>query len=461
MTFWPLHQSLLGRGIFPQDYVKQEFDYIRSALAPVKRDLYLSMERKGRIVPLDENFRVQVTKGLLAWEEKMKFVGAIDAMGIAAALVKHVDKLTAEFKSILVDEVQDFGTLELSIIRKLAEKGENDLFLCGDVAQSVYTKVHSLSDAQILVESRHVRLNQNYRNSRQILTAAHHILQSNYDSQSKDLVDLEIINPEYANFSSPKPLVLSADSLEDELNHAKGYCDAICLADARAKLCIAFAGFTLRGIEKIGEQLNLPVLRGDTTLNSGQIFLSDLEQTKGFEFDRVVILNCTENIIPHPGLPSEEAYRDLCKLYVAMTRAKYELVVSHHGRVSKFVNPALDHFTVANWNDGYSEPAMLPNMSWPDPSIITKGSDKNLNVNAIEFLRSVEAVGLPVNVQQKLIDCVTGSVLFSNFNKRSRQKTWRTIGEFMTAMDTAINRGAVTLSDEAWKILKQHLEWHQ
>ena len=45
----------------------------------------------------------------------------------------------------MVDEAQDFGTAELTIIRKLTQPKENDIFLCGDAAQQVNPKAEFLT----------------------------------------------------------------------------------------------------------------------------------------------------------------------------------------------------------------------------------------------------------------------------------------------------------------------------
>src|SRR5699024_3395650 len=99
--------------------------------------------------------------------------------GLAARLHKYIDKLEAKYRCILVDELQDFGTMELSILRKLVPKDENDMFLCGDIAQQVHTKHHKITHAGINVIGRSKKIKQNYRNSREILKAAYETLRSN------------------------------------------------------------------------------------------------------------------------------------------------------------------------------------------------------------------------------------------------------------------------------------------
>ena len=238
----------------------------------------------------------------------------------------------------------------------------------------------------------------------------------------------------------------------EELSFALGYCKEVISSDGRAKLCIAISGYNQRGIDVLGEQLSLPVLCGSTNLGDGQIFLSDLEQTKGFEFDRMVVLNCCANAIPHPDLPKEECFRDLCRLYVAMTRAKSELVVSFHGNLSDFIDASSDYFISGNWED-YADLHEVAVSELPAPSVRLKLAVSRLDVTGIEFLRTPEAVGLPVNAQQKILERVTGNLAFTNINKSKKQKTWRNLDEFLGDMVRPLNRTSVFLSDEAWSAL--------
>ncbi len=145
-------------------------------------------------------------------------VGAVDDLGIVTALNKHIKKLKPHFHHTLVDEVQDLGTLELEIIRKLTFSGADDLFLCGDAAQSVQTKHADFKSAGINISSKNsISLKQNYRNSSQILSAAYDVLTKSFEKIPSGTVDIEILPPEYANFSSPNPALLKAKSVKDEL----------------------------------------------------------------------------------------------------------------------------------------------------------------------------------------------------------------------------------------------------
>jgi hypothetical protein len=422
---FPVHQSLLSQGIFPKDYLKQEFDYIRSALPRERRQEYLSMEREGRTVKFERRFREMILAGLSAWEDKMQFVGVVDYLGLSAALHKHLARIRPEFRCILVDEVQDFGTIELEIIRKLATEREDDIFLCGDVAQQVYTKHHVPSAAGMNIIGRSQSIRRNYRNSREILEAAHQVLKTNIPDAIKGNRDYEILEPEFANFSTPRPLLLSASCVEEEFTCAYGYLRSQDDAPSR-KTCIALCGYSLRDVKEIGETLKVPVLDGTTNIDSAGLFLSDLEQSKGFEFDSMCVVNCNHGIIPDPNLPEEESYRELFKLYVAMTRAKRELIVSHSRNRSSFFENCEDKFIQSTWAE-HAPGQAIPNFRLPASTNRRTEElyqhENYMGLTGKEFLYTKKAVGVPIELQNKLLEHITGI----DKTSEGKQVEWRDI----------------------------------
>ena len=144
-----IHKILNSHGINAESYIREEFDWIRSAIPPSDRQLYLDIARTGRKFPLQNDIRQEILIGLSGWEKKMRDVGIVDYLGLANEVHSFIDKISPTYDHVLVDESQDFGTTELSIIHKITKSGINDLFLCGDIAQSVLPKKRSLSDANI------------------------------------------------------------------------------------------------------------------------------------------------------------------------------------------------------------------------------------------------------------------------------------------------------------------------
>lgn len=451
-------RTLLARRVLPQDYLRQELDYVRSAFAQSDRRAYLSMEREGRVVALEGRYREMILEGLVGWERKMGAVGAIDDLGIVTALCAHLDELTPEFDHVLVDEMQDLGTLELRIIRRLTREGTNDLFLCGDAAQTVHTKYLNMKDAGIdLPSARWIKLNQNYRNSRQILTAAYEVLMRSFDTIPRGTVNLEILQPEFANFTSAKPLLLSAASMDEEFAMALSYSRENIAEAPNHKVCIALCGYSQAAVEQLAANLALPALCGNTDLSAQSLFLSDLEQTKGFEFDLMVVLNCGNQVIPHPDLPEHESFRELFKLYVALTRAKTELVVSYHKELSRFVEAGKECFNNAYWHEHVDHPSDLTGIVWPSPTLRQTGNVVNWAVTGREFLRMREAVGLSQVVQDEILQHVTGIARTeSSVGGRRKQTEWAKFSVFFDDMESPLVRSGI-LSNEAWQELSNRL----
>lgn len=446
-------QTLNIRGIYASDYLRQEIDFIRSGFMPGDRDKYLEIIRDGRIVPLIKRDRLYLLNGLANWERKMEAVGAIDDMGIVTALSKHIETLKPEYRCALVDEVQDLGTLELSILRKLTKIGENDLFLSGDAAQTIYTKFSKLEDAGIFLSSRPINLKQNYRNSRQILKSAYVVLTKSLDSIPKCALHLEVLPPEYASFSSPNPLLLKANSIVEEFCYAINYLKDLALSvEKNQRFCVVICGYSQSSIEILGKTQKLPVLSAKIDVRDHQIFISDLEQTKGFEFDTVVIINCTSTIIPHPMLPIEESFRDLSRLYVAMTRAKTQLLISYHGNPSKFIEVARDTFTEGDFSE-HVENIIIDDVNFPHSAIPELKNPEVLKYSGKSFLKSPDAVGLSRSVQDAILKSVTGKNLISGSSHK--QLEWEDFGSFFSSMQNRRYRTQV-ISEEAWQLLNKH-----
>lgn len=399
------HQLLLARSIYPQEYMKQEFDWVRSFLSKENRNDYINVLRENRAVQFLETEREKILEGLDGWEKKMRAVGAIDYLGLTNELYHFIDKIESRYRCILVDEIQDFGTLELSIIRKLIEKQENDLFLCGDIAQQVYNKHHQIKVAGItILPDAYLKILKNYRNSREILTASYEVFKNNVDESKYKSDDFEILNPEYANFSSPRPFLRKGNSLTDEFNASLQYLNEN--LEDKEKGCIAICDYSIFEIESLAEKFGLPVLNGSTEIGDDKIYLSDLNQTKGFEFDRMIILNVSKGIFPNPMFPAEEINREISKFYVAMTRAKKELTISYSKSMSQIFDKCKEFFYEDEWiGHVTSVPAQDP---LPLKGKLNLPKSQSSKMTGKMFLYHRKAVGVSRELQNKILDLVTG-----------------------------------------------------
>jgi hypothetical protein len=431
-VFHTVHDSLLARGWSAERYLREEVDWLRSALKPRDRAAYIDIDRKGRTVQVSKAFRQLILVGTAGWEEKMDVVGVTDALGLAQAVARNLGNVRPTYRCALVDEVQDFGNVELEIVRAVVPPGENDLFLCGDAAQAVTSKHQSLAAIGVKIpSSRARRLSQNYRNSRDVLDAAHEVLLQNITPELIDREDFEVLDPEYSTYTAATPLLLSAKGVEDEIKGAFAVAKEKVAETPNAKVCVAVCGYTLVELTRFGKSIGIQTLDGSISLDDGAIFLSDLEQTKGFEFDMVCVINCSAGILPDRAGPEEERFRDLARLYVAMTRAKTDLVVSWSGAESPFFADVGDKMLRAAWTD-YVSLGSAPSYGVPErlESYRFEARRKPWRLmTGDEFLFTDDAIGVSVELSSKLRGLVDGVGL----KRRHESLKWRSMGDAVDA----------------------------
>jgi hypothetical protein len=181
----------------------------------------------------------------------------------------------------------------------------------------------------------------------------------------------------------------------------------------------------------IGEELALPVLDGNVSINDNKIFLSDLEQTKGFEFDVVCVLNCNRGIMPNPLFPEDEWYRQICKFYVSMTRAKLSLIISYSSELSPLLDKSRAYFQEAEWKD-HEPNREIEDFRMPSPLVLRQEKNESfLRMTGEEFLYTRKAVGISRELMEKLSILITGR----SVSRNSRPTQWRNIGDALNERD--------------------------
>jgi len=240
---------------------------------------------------------------------------------------------------VLADEVQDFSTLELRMLRQLVadSAGRNSIFLVGDLNQKVFSKHHRRGQAGYNFRGNADILKKSYRNTRQILQAAYCLPQMFPPPTG-------FCDPELSAYKGESPVALACTpedhviTILDQLRVRRGNRLAVVSenVDLLKEIRTKVAKWGLRCHELFRVE-DMDVWRQQQNVLEADLVFSRLEAVKGFEFDTVIVADLSEGIIPHPGTPQAEYWREAAIVYAALTRARDELILTYVGEPSLFL----------------------------------------------------------------------------------------------------------------------------
>ncbi|MEZ4224703.1 MAG: 3'-5' exonuclease [Polyangiaceae bacterium] len=234
------------------------------------------------------------------------------------------------YKHVIIDEGQDFSPVMLQSL-SAAIPADGSLTFFGDMAQQIYGHKISWRSAGLNVASVW-KFEENYRNSKQIAQLALAIARSPFYRGVADLIE-----PKSARADGPLPALVGFSSEETEMRFVEG------LAQQYAKKGTVAVLFRDRDLEK---RLRIPATRLHRELGtwpSGPgVFYGTYHAAKGLEFDAVIVPFSSAARLPHPpdveAFGADDAAASNAKLlYVAVTRAKSDLVLTHTGAPSALV----------------------------------------------------------------------------------------------------------------------------
>lgn len=345
--------AIRGRGEYDvKAYLRDEFTLIRSALSRSERNKpgngnsYYEFNREGRAIGLPEPVRKNILRMLRRYEEYMLAGAMMDELALSQVIQPARIKLRnlpdeLRRRCLLVDEFQDFSTIELSLLKQIPSEATNGLFLAGDTVQKVMVKDFNLPKAAL--DRNYVRtrtITKNYRNSRQILQAAHALVKHYGAVAAKHDGTIEVLDPDLAVRETAPPLAIKARVPIDAAWRIAA--DWVKESDREAwSVCIVTANSSLVPPKEILEQrpaeINAERLSGDYILRRSNMVVGTLAEVKGFEFSLIIILGCERKSVPDPSVPEEEHWRDALRFYVAMTRGRDQVALVYDGETSPFL----------------------------------------------------------------------------------------------------------------------------
>ena len=317
---------------------------------------YLRAPRIGRGRRLDRRARKFVWPVFAEYRALLGSKGfreAEDAYRDARALLESSPDMLP-YKSVIVDEAQDFGAEAFRLIREIVSvsNGEgpvNDMFIVGDTRQRIYGRRVVLGQCGIEIRGRGRRLRINYRTTEETRSWASSIL------EGRDFDDLDEGIDEQKGYRSlmngPPPEVAGFENLQGEIGFLTSRLNKlldegavaadICIVARTEKVLEQYKG----AVEAAGFE-TFRIRRTDSRKQPG-VRLATMHRVKGIEFDHIFIVGVQDGVLPNThvmrGCDNEVSRKakelgERSLLYVAATRAKRSVFVTYSGRPSVFLN---------------------------------------------------------------------------------------------------------------------------
>lgn len=347
----PQEAELLTPGVLKAEYR----DVILAQEITTKKE-YLRAPRKGRGVPMNWFQRSRVWEAVEAFRRKLDAEGqttftALVARAAAVLADPAARERVETYDSVVVDEAQDLHATHWLLLRRLVDKGPDDLFLCEDAHQRIYGQRLTLSRFGIDIVGRSRKLTLNYRTTRENLRFALAVLGT---ESVRDLEDNEEDRTGYrSRLSGPEPVVREARTSSAELDLvAETVAGWLTEAEATrpALDAIGVLARTRKHCEELTHRLReagvpTEMLTADDRPGNPAVRVATMHRAKGTEFARVVVAGASDDVLPQrqlldtapEGERADIEARERLLLYVALTRARDQILVTWHGTPSRFL----------------------------------------------------------------------------------------------------------------------------
>jgi hypothetical protein len=337
-----------GATKFSASFLRSEFETVVDPSGITTWEQYKSASRANRGTPLGARQK------LIIWgvfENLLQLLAKENLNTWNSLCYQAAQSAGPIYDHVIADEVQDFGPAELRLVRALAALGKNDILLCGDAGQRIYKSRTSLLSCGLDVRGRSTQLKINYRTTQQIRRFADALFavteaDADGDPLTRDAVSI---------LNGPVPRVAAFGSIADEVSGLAEWLESR-LSEGVKPNEIAIFGRTEAVLHDRAEPaleeagLKGQLLNDDDPGDEGHISLGTMHRAKGLEFKAVAIVGCDVGLLPlrsvldtftdavERGLFVEQE-RNL--LYVALTRAREQVFLSHAARPSEFLNGCL------------------------------------------------------------------------------------------------------------------------
>jgi hypothetical protein len=242
---------------------------------------------------------------------------------------------SAQYDAVLIDEGHDFKPEWFKLVVQMIHPDTNSLLVLYDDAQSIYNAKKKLrfsfSSVGVQAQGRTTILKLNYRNTAEILSVARAFADELLSPNDTEEDQAPTVQPMSTGRHGPKPLLIKLPTIKDEVEFlAKKLLEASRTGMPWYDMAIVYRhiGIGYKLVDALTRK-GIPFQWQQDKKNSyapmhDSVKLITMHSSKGLEFPLVCI--------PAIGAPTkeEEDLQDEARLlYVAMTRATQELVMTH------------------------------------------------------------------------------------------------------------------------------------
>lgn len=324
------------------------WDYVIQPSGCSNFEDYKKAKRTGRSVRLSRDQRKAIWPVFEEYRNLLEARGireSVDAMRDAVTLLEHRQGQPA-YRAIVVDEAQDMTTIAFQLLRRMIPvETPNDLFIVGDGHQRIYRRKVVLKQAGVNIVGRSRKLYINYRTTDEIRKYAVGLLAK---TSIDDLDGGPDNNNRYKSLvHGQAPEIHKLASFDDELKVIVEYArhgdtGRTCLVTRTNDMLDQYeAALKDAGIE------TLRIRRGEPEDHEAKgLRLATMHRVKGLEFDRIIIASVNAGVIPlaggelqsdDEGVREEAEQRERALLYVAVTRARRQVLLTSHGKPSPWL----------------------------------------------------------------------------------------------------------------------------
>ncbi len=328
-------------------FIESEWRDIIDAHALRSWEEYQAVSRRGRGTPLSAKKRKLVWGVMEAVLSELQREGTSTFNQLCRRAAEHLQRAKPPYQHAVVDECQDFGPAELTLIRALCPTSDNDLFFCGDEAQRIYKPKTSWLSLGIDIRGRSESLKLNYRTTEQIRRRADAVLPPRVedgDGMTQERAAVSVL-------SGPSPDIQGLPTPQAESNAVAEWIRSRLDEGFKPNEIGVFARTHRLLSERVEPALKLAKLKSvrladETVPEDGKVAVGTMHAAKGLEFRAVVLMGCDHASLPLRSVASKiadaveredfiEQERHL--LYVACTRARERLMVTWTGRGAKWL----------------------------------------------------------------------------------------------------------------------------